>query len=137
MKINKIIDWVSEEKLQKYQKNYNMISQSYFAYEQQDEIKRLEAYLHEIEDFNEFREDTLIKELVDNGYVICGDTHQVKAIPVFEDGYLVLSMRKWNEVMKKAFEMNHNRTYGDLGAGLYHNFYMASLSVDDEVLPRG
>jgi hypothetical protein len=46
-------------------------------------------------DYDENYEDALIKELVDNQYIICGDTHQYKCIPVFDyDKYVILSMRK-------------------------------------------
>ena len=57
-------------------------------------------------EFDKMHKDLLIKELVDNKYIICGDSHQsfgFKAVPLFNDGYLMLSMRRWAEVMHDAY----------------------------------
>ena len=83
-------------------------------------------------EFDEFHQDALIKELVKNKYIICGDTHQCpefKCVPIFNDGYLILSMRKWAEVMSEAyFQMNpakHPEPW----------FYMASTCTIEENTP--
>ena len=55
--------------------------------------------------FDDYHEDALIKELIEKNYIICGDTHQCSeynTIPVFNDGYLMLSMRRWQEIMTEA-----------------------------------
>ena len=57
-------------------------------------------------EFDKIHKDLLVKELIDNKYVICGDSHQsfnLKCIPLFNDGYLMLSMRRWAEVMHDAY----------------------------------
>lgn len=83
-------------------------------------------------EWDEFHQDALIKELVKNKYIICGDTHQspeFKCVPIFNDGYLILSMRKWAEVMSEAyFQMNpakHPEPW----------FYMASTCTVEENTP--
>lgn len=74
----------------------------------------------------------LIKELVKKKYIICGDTHQssdYNCIPVFEDGYLLLSMRRWAEIMRKAYMRRHP----------FHsvpNFYMVCVCSIKEELPE-
>ena len=60
-------------------------------------------------------------------FFVCGDTHQELAIPVFEDGYVMLSMRKWAEIMEKAWLMSHDEA---------PRFYLASLCEEKEVLPQ-
>ena len=65
----------------------------------------------------------LIQEIVKNNYIICGDTHQNFAIPIFNDGFLMLSMRRWAEVMNQAY-------------GNQHNFYMAAVCDIQEKLPN-
>ena len=85
---------------------------------------------HEREaDFDELHRDTLIQELIKNKYIICGDTHQDLAIPVFNDGYAMLSMRKWKEIMEEAYEICNP----DLNE--MPNFYMACLCNVEENLP--
>lgn len=82
-------------------------------------------------DWDVWHEDALVQELVKNKYVICGDTHQNMRIPVFTDGYLILSMRKWAEVMDDAYlcmDPLHHRE---------HWFYMASTCDIEERLPDG
>lgn len=82
-------------------------------------------------DYNDFYEDAIIKELVDNQYIICGETHQHICLPIFnDDTYVMLSMRKWGEVMAKAMnliESTDKYTYKD--------FYLISLCKKEEKLP--
>ena len=82
-------------------------------------------------DYDENYEDAIIKELVDNQYIICGDTHQNMCLPVFEhDKYIMLSMRKWGEIMAKAMNLiegSDKYTYTD--------FYLISLCKKEEKLP--
>lgn len=79
--------------------------------------------------FDELHRDAIVQTLIYNKYIICGDTHQYKAIPIFNDGYVLLSMRVWAEIMKEAYEIMYPE---DLSSP---NFYMASLCAVDEVLP--
>lgn len=81
--------------------------------------------------FDDYHEDALIKELIEKNYIICGDTHQCSeynTIPVFNDGYLMLSMRRWQEIMTEAYRIKSNNLDTP-------NFYMASLCNIEEVLP--
>lgn len=82
-------------------------------------------------EFDNMHENALIKELVENNYIICGDTHQCSdfyAVPVFNDGCLVLSMRRWQEIMKEAYKLKN--PFKSIP-----NFYMASLCDIKERLP--
>lgn len=82
-------------------------------------------------DYNDFYEDAIIKELVDNKYIICGDTYQYMCLPVFEnDTYVMLSMRKWGEVMAKAMNLIEGSDKYQ-----YIDFYLASLCKKEEKLP--
>lgn len=80
-------------------------------------------------DFDELHKDTLVQELIKNKYIICGDSHQYLAIPVFNDGYLMLSMRKWKEIMEEVYEICNP----DLIE--MPNFYMKCLCNVEENLP--
>ena len=82
-------------------------------------------------DYDENYEDAIIKELVDNQYIICGDTHQYTCIPIFnDDTYVMLSMRKWGEVMAKAMNLIE-----DSDKYQYIYFYLVSLCKKEEKLP--
>ncbi len=127
MEIPKIIEWVDYDYLVNIKKecaNRYPCTGYYMEYD-----NTYDKYLKEI-DFNDFVEDSLIKELVDNEYIICGDTHQYYAIPVFENGYLMLSMRKWGEIMQKAYGLVKGQT------SYLPNFYLKSLNDIEEVLPH-
>lgn len=52
----------------------------------------------------------LINEIRSHSYMICGDAHQIEAIPLFNDGYLLLSMRTWAELMNEAAD---NGAFGE------------------------
>jgi len=81
--------------------------------------------------YDENYEDAIIKELVDNQYIICGDTHQYMCLPVFEnDVYVMLSMRKWGEVMAKAMNLIEGSNKYQ-----YTDFYLVSLCKKEEKLP--
>lgn len=82
-------------------------------------------------EFDELHEDALIQELVKNKYIICGDTHQNYAIPVFNDGYIMLSMRRWSEIMEDAYVYMDRDNHRD------HDFYMACVCDIEEKLPNG
>ena len=72
--------------------------------------------------YDQAHKDAIIKELIDKGYVICGDTHQISCIPWFEDGYILLSMRAWGELMAEVVNIvRHTNKY------TYMDFYMASM----------
>lgn len=80
--------------------------------------------------FNEKHYRDLINELAEKEYIICGDTHQALCIPVFEDGYLMLSMRRWAEIMEEVFKNEHPFSPQT------PNFYMASTCSIKENLPK-
>lgn len=83
-------------------------------------------------DFDEWHQDALIKELVNNKYIICGDTHQSPChpcVPVFNDGYLILSMRRWAEIMGEAYVHINPIAWPEPW------FYMASTCTVKEELP--
>ncbi len=82
-------------------------------------------------DYNENYEDAIIKELIDNRYIICGDTYQYKCIPIFEnDTFITLSMRKWGEIMAEAMNLKEN-----VDKYTYKDFYLASLYNGIEYTP--
>ena len=73
------------------------------------------------------------KELVEKNYIICGDTHQVLAIPVFDGNkYLELSQRRWGEIM--ADVANISKRYDKQFT--YLDFYLAGYCKLQEVLPN-
>ena len=85
----------------------------WFSYKDVDEIFTTLAEIPNLKNnpifheapFDDAHKDAIIKELVENGYIICGDTHQAEnhsCIPVFEDGYIFLSMRAWGALMAEA-----------------------------------
>lgn len=80
-------------------------------------------------DFDNLHRDTLVQELVKNKYIICGDSHQYLAIPIFNDGYIMLSMRKWSEIMEEVYKICNP----DLNE--MPNFYMACQCNIEENLP--
>lgn len=85
--------------------------------------------------FDEYHEDVLIQEIVKNKYIICGDSHQYLAIPVFSDGYLLLTMRRWAELMDRAAMEIDGYSYVK-GNYNEHSFYMASSFNGKENLPK-
>ena len=108
----KIIRWMTYEDLEQIQKEMQIEDTMY-------------GYTPEVYEapFDELHQDVLIQEIVKNNYIICGDTHQNFAIPIFNDGFLMLSMRRWAEVMNQAY-------------GNQHNFYMAAVCDIQEKLPN-
>lgn len=112
----KIIEWVDEETLAT-DKRYKM-----YPYDSECEADQKHI-------------DVLVQELVNNKYVICGDTHQHKAIPVFDDGYLLMSMRSWAEVMAASVYCSFPSGAKRGGWG-YRNFYMACNCPGKERLPE-
>ena len=117
MILPKIIKWITLEQLEELKTLYD----NAYGLDLQRK-KELSPYAFEC-DFDNWHEDILIQEIVKNNYIICGDTHQNLAIPVFNDGYLMLSMRRWAEVMSQAY-------------GNQHNFYMAAVCDIQEELPN-
>lgn len=104
----KIIGWMTEEEYNMKKDKYDKIKSTENPYsmypladKQQKEVDSLIPYVSEC-NIDAFHIDALIQELVKNRYVICGDTHQRLAIPVFEDGYFFVSMRYWSEIMASA-----------------------------------
>ena len=137
----KIIDWMSEEEYELKAKRYNEIRPADSAYplccvkpKEEKEMDELFPYVTECT-IDQPHIDALVQELVNNKYVICGDTHQHKAIPVFNDGYLLMSMRSWAEVMASSvyysFPNAARRKYWN-----YTNFYMACNCPGKERLPK-
>lgn len=112
----KIIEWVDEETL--------VNNKKYTLYPYNSECEADAKHI-----------DVLVQELVNNKYIICGDTHQHKAIPVFNDGYLLMSMRSWAEVMAASvyysFPTHARKQYWN-----YRDFYMACNCPGSERLPK-
>src|SRR5574344_1735018 len=82
-------------------------------------------------DFDIKHQNALIKELVKNKYIICGDSHQFEefnCIPLFKDGYIELSMRKWSEIMEIAYLCINPI----ISAQKNPNFYMTTLCNIEE-----
>lgn len=83
-------------------------------------------------DFDELHRDVIIQELIKNKYLIAGDTHQQFAIPMFEDGYILVSMRVWKELMTEAYYLMSPFRSDKRNAP---NFYMASTCEIEEAVP--
>ena len=93
-----------------------------------EEARRLiDSPIYYEAEYDQEHRDAIIKDLIENDYVICGDTHQstdCDCIPVFDDGYIVLSMRAWAELMSEAMNIRyHNSNF----TSNYMDFYMASI----------
>lgn len=119
----KIIKWMTYEDLEQIQKEIQI----------EDAMFRYIPEVHEAP-FDEFHQDVLIQEIVKNNYIICGDTHQNFAIPIFNDGFLMLSMRRWAEIMDEAAMLMNPVAYVK---GNYNStsFYMACIGAVKENLP--
>lgn len=116
----KVVKWIHSDKINEKIEKESIYGLSYY-----------ENKYKEIEDYNDFYEDAIVKELVDNKYIICGDTHQYMCLPVFEDNkYIMLSMRKWGEIMAKAMNLIEG-----LDKYTYIDFYLVSLCKKEEKLP--
>lgn len=75
----------------------------------------------------------IIENIINNNYIICGDTHQSyshNCVPLFEDGYIFLSMRSWGELMAEAQNIKEGKDKYK-----YLDFYMASICPLEEKLP--
>lgn len=118
----KVKSWITLKQLEEKQKLFRELFPCGAGY-LTEEYHNMQPFVSEIEDFNDFYEDALIKEIIENEYVICGDTHQYYAIPMFENGYLVLSMRRWAEVMEKAWAL--------MGWMTRPNFYLRAVCNSD------
>lgn len=130
----RVIGWIKEKDIHAYNLKYHELYTPFGTYIDNEKARQYYSYGNEMTDnfLNEeyeYIEDALIKEIVENGYIICGDTHQELAIPVFENGCLILSMRKWNEIMKKAWSLQYKHIE-------VPNFYMKAVCELDEVLPQ-
>lgn len=79
---------------------------------------------------NEHRE-IIIQFLIDNDYIICGDTHQSKYIPLFDDGDMMFSMRSWGDLMAEALNRKDPNNHYK-----YIDFYMAYTCPLKENLPK-
>ena len=121
---------MSEEEYELKAKRYNEIRPADSAYPlccvkpKEEKERRIISYITECA-IDQSHIDVLVQELVNNKYVICGDTHQHKAIPVFNDGYFLMSMRTWagsdgRQVYIIVFPNAARRKYWN-----YTNFYMA------------
>ena len=119
----KIIRWMTYEDLEQIQKEIQIGDVMY-------------GYTPEVHEapFDEFHQDVLIQEIVKNNYIICGDTHQNFAIPIFNDGFLMLSMRRWAEIMDEAAMLMNPVAYVK-GNYSSTSFYMACIGAVKENLP--
>lgn len=102
----------------------------------QEPIFRNSPIMNECE-YDDKHRDIVINELVKHNYVICGDTHQSwdhNGIPLFNDGYLMVSQRTWGEIMAEAYNLiQHNK--GEEANYDYRDFYIASLCKVEERIP--
>ena len=120
----KVIKWIHPDKINEKIEKESTYGLPYYTSYYKNKYK-------EIEEYNDFYEDAIVKELVDNKYIICGDTHQYMCLPVFEnDEYVMLSMRKWGEVMAKAMNLIEGSDKYQ-----YIDFYLVSLCKKEEKLP--
>lgn len=118
----KVVKWINSDKLnEKVEKQSCVFGKSLPYY----------GNAFDEAEYDDNYEDAIIKELIDNEYIICGDTHQYKCIPIFDDDtYVMLSMRKWGEVMAKAMNLIEGSDKYQ-----YIDFYLASLCKKEERLP--
>ena len=97
-----------------------------------DELLNNKLSYQELSDtFYEGAINAIVRELLDDDFVICGDTHQVWAVPVFGyNNYLMLSQRKWAEIMSDIMNLReHTKKYS------YLDFYLASNCPIEEKIP--
>lgn len=92
-------------------------------------IKEWVAYSDDIDKkykeapFDDAHKEAVINALIKNDEIIYGDMHQsynYKGIPVFKDGYLMVSMRTWGGLMAEAMNIKKK-----VGKYKYIDFYMA------------
>ena len=120
----KVIKWMDLDKIKEQNNYYNNYYNTYNRFPCEGSI------LYEAE-YDENYEDAIIKELVDNRYIICGDTHQYMYIPIFDNNtYIILSMRKWGEIMAEVMNLIKG-----LDKYTYKDFYLVSLCKKEEKLP--
>ncbi len=121
----KVIKWINEKEV------HDTLKQ---VYDKQWEIYSYIPVYEELPDKDfDMAVDALIKELAENKYIICGDTHQYCAIPVFDDNkYLILSQRRWAEIMAEAANIAKEFS----GKFTYLDFYLASFCPIDENIPN-
>ena len=114
MKPVRVINWINLNDVERFE----------------DAKKIIASPIYDEAPFDEAHKDAIIKELVDRHYLICGDTHQsrdVDGIPLFEDGYILVSMRVWGGLMAEAVNVvRHTDKY------TYTDFYMASTCKFNE-----
>lgn len=119
----KVVKWISLDELKNFNERIEHLWTTCGIGSLREQYQKAE--------YNENYEDAIIKELVDNQYIICGDTHQYICIPVFEKNeYIMLSMRKWGEIMAKAMNLIEG-----LDKYTYKDFYLISLCKKEEKLP--
>ena len=119
--------WITLETLEK---GYTW-TEKYYDYQKHEFVERTITRSYQEAEFDDLHRDAIIQELVRNKYLIAGDTHQYCAIPMFKDGYILVSMRTWKELMTEAYWlMSTFRKRGDSP-----NFYMASVCDIEEVVP--
>ena len=81
--------------------------------------------------YDDVHREIMVQYLIDNDYVICGDTHQSKYIPLFDDGDMMLSMRSWGDLMAEAINRKN-----PLNNYRYIDFYVACTCPLEEKLPK-
>ena len=129
---SKVIDWVTFDEtcfsvyhngeivdISTIKETDNYRSLLYNAYEQLDDS------------LINFAIDCIMTELLEKGYIICGDTHQKVAIPVLSgNNFVLLSQHEWAKIMADVMnfkEGNNKYTYLD--------FFSSKHCPIDEKLP--
>ena len=119
--MKRITKWIDEKELEDKIAFVNPYTQE----------KNFQSRYQEVE-LNEDIEDVIIKDIIENDYIICGDTYQSSCIPIFDNSYYIeISMRKWGEIMAQARNLKDNPE----PLYTYRDFYLNSLCSMKEKLP--
>lgn len=123
----RLVYWITLETLEKGR----TWTERYYDHQIHGFVDRTKIAPYQEAEFDDLHRDVIIQELVKNKFLIAGDTHQYCAIPMFDDGYVLVSMRVWKELMTEAYWlMSPFKHKGDSP-----NFYMASVCDIEEVIP--
>lgn len=123
----RLVYWITLETLEKGR----TWTERYYDPQIRGFVDRTKIAPYQEAEFDDLHRDVIIQELVKNKFLIAGDTHQYCAIPMFDDGYILVSMRVWKELMTEAYWLMDTFKRKDDNP----NFYMASVCGIKEVIP--